>query len=149
MIPYLKTVNGQKILTVHDRPFVMLSGEVRNSSSSSTEYMEPIWKKLKQLKLNSVLLPISWQLIEPEEGKFDFSLVDGLLQQAREYGMKIGFLWFGSWKNAQCFYAPEWVKLDKQRFCRAEIVKGKPFLRLENLWDMPYSTLSAFCEETK
>lgn len=149
MIPYLKTVNGQKVLMVHDRPFVMLSGEVRNSSSSSTEYMEPIWKKLKRLKLNSVLLPISWQLIEPEEGKFDFSLVDGLLQQAREYGMKIGFLWFGSWKNAQCFYAPEWVKLDKQRFRRAEIVKGKPFLRLENLWDMPYSTLSAFCEETK
>lgn len=149
MIPYLKTVNGQTILMVHDRPFIMLSGEVRNSSSSSTEYMEPIWKKLKQLNLNSVLLPISWQLIEPEEGKFDFSLVDGLLQQARQYGIKIGLLWFGSWKNAQCFYTPEWVKLDKQRFQRAQIVKGKPFIRLKNLWDMTYSTLSAFCEETR
>lgn len=148
MIPYLKIVNGQTVLMVQDKPFIMLSGEVRNSSSSSTEYMEPIWYKIEQLNLNSVLLPVSWQMIEPEEGKFDFTIVDGLIKQAREHGMKIGFLWFGSWKNAQCFYAPEWVKLDKKRFRRAEIEKGKSYTSIKALYDMPYSTLSAFCEET-
>lgn len=148
MIPYIKMVNDCPVLMVHDEPYIMLCGEVRNSSSSSVTYMEPIWRKLKQLKLNSVLLPVSWQLIEPEEGCFDFNLVDGLLMQARKNHMKIGLLWFGAWKNAQCFYAPEWVKLDKQRFRRAEMEKGKPFIKIEKLYHMPYSTLSAFCEET-
>lgn len=148
MIPYLKKRNGKTILMVHDQPFIMLAGEVRNSSSSSMEYMEPIWEKLKRLHLNSVLLPVTWQMVEPKEGEFDFSLIDGLLKQAREHEMKIGFLWFGTWKNAQCFYAPEWVKKNKQRFFRAEMEKGKPFLYIEDLWNMPYSTLSAFSEET-
>lgn len=148
-IPYIKNVNGQSVLMVEEKPFVMLSGEVRNSSSSTTEYMEPIWKRIKSMNLNSVLLPISWQLIEPQEGQFSFALVDGLIRQARAYEMKIGFLWFGSWKNAQCFYVPEWVKSDKERFKRAEIEKGKKFVRIKELYDMPYSTLSAFCEASR
>ena len=147
-IPRIEERNGQKILYVNDKPFIMLCGEVHNSSSSSTAYMEPIWQKLKSLNLNSVLLPITWQMLEPEEGRFDFSLVDGLIDQARENGMKLGLLWFGSWKNAQCSYAPAWVKLDKERFPRAEVVKGKIFTQLPLLRNMPYATLSAFGEET-
>ena len=147
-IPYIKKVNNQSILMVHDQPFIMLSGEVHNSSSSTTEYMDPIWDKLKTLNLNSVLLPITWELVEPEEGKFEFGLVDGLLKQARANNMKIGFLWFGSWKNAQCSYAPEWVKEDRNRFKRTEVEKGEKYTRLKTFHNMPYTSLSALCEET-
>lgn len=140
--------DNQKVLMVNDCPFLMLAGEVHNSSSSTTEYMEHVWKKAEELGLNSVLLPITWELLEPEEGVFNFELVEGLIKQAREYEMKIGFLWFGAWKNAQCYYAPEWVKSDTKRFKRAQVEKGKNFIRLKEFYNMSYTTLSYLCEAT-
>jgi hypothetical protein len=147
-LPYLTQKEDKKVLMVKGKPFIMLSGEVHNSNSSSVEYMEQIWDKAVQLGMNSLLLPVTWELIEPEEGKFDFSLVDGLIEQARGRGKKLGFLWFGAWKNAQCYYAPEWVKTDLERFKRAEVEKGKNFTRLKDFYGMPYTSLSYLCEET-
>ena len=130
------------------KPYIMLAGEVHNSSSSSLEFMEEIWQKAVRLNMNTLLLPITWELLEPEEGKFDFTLTDGLIAQARRYHMHIVFLWFGAWKNAQCYYAPEWVKCSPERFWRAEVQKGKRKVNLEQFYGMPYTTLSAYCEET-
>lgn len=141
--------NGKKMLIVEDKPYLMLAGEVHNSSSSSVEYMESIYDKADALGLNSLLLPITWELLEPEEGVFDFSLTDGLIHQARRRGKKLGLLWFGAWKNAQCYYAPEWVKTDLKRFRRAQVEKGKNFIRRQDFYGMPYTTLSYLCEETK
>ncbi|MBS7635634.1 beta-galactosidase [Candidatus Bathyarchaeota archaeon] len=91
-IPYLRKVGTVKQLIVDGEPFVILGGEVHNSSSSSLAYMEPIWPRLVSLGLNTVLLPISWELIEPEEGEFDFHLVDGLIDGARKYNLKIAHI---------------------------------------------------------
>ncbi|HAL74571.1 MAG TPA: hypothetical protein DCM45_05690 [Clostridiales bacterium] len=147
-IPHIKSHNNGKLLIVNDRPFIMLAGEVHNSNSSSVEYMEGVWDKAEKLGMNSLLMPVSWEMVEPEEGIFDFSLVDGLIEQARRRGKKLGLLWFGAWKNAQCLYAPAWVKTDLVRFKRAEVVKGQNLTRLENFHQMPYTTLSYLCEET-
>lgn len=147
-IPYMGRVNSHPVLTVDDRPMILLAGEVHNSSSSSLKYMEPIWEKAETLGMNCLLLPVTWELVEPEEGCFDFSLVQGLIEQARTHGMRIVFLWFGSWKNAQCYYAPSWVKTSPERFRRAEIEKNKGFIRIRDFYDMPYTSLSYLCEET-
>jgi beta-galactosidase GanA len=147
-IPYLKEEQGKKILMVHEEPFIMLSGEVHNSSSSSATYMEKVWDKAENLGLNSILLPVTWEMVEPQEGEFDFSLVDSLIEQARERGKRLGFLWFGAWKNAQCYYAPAWVKKDTDRFKRAQVVKGQNFTYLKDFHGMSYSTLSYLCEAT-
>lgn len=149
MIPNLMEKNGQRILMVNDRPYIMLAGEVHNSASSSLEYMEQIWKKADMLGMNSLLLPVTWELIEPEEGKFDFSLVDGLIAQARENRKKVGFLWFGAWKNAQCYYAPEWVKKNPEKYRRAEVKRGVKFCCLEDFHNLPYRSLSYLCRETR
>lgn len=146
---YLAEQNGKKLLMAGDAPFIMLAGEVHNSNSSSVEYMEQVYDKADALGLNSILLPVTWELLEPEEGKYDFSLVDGLIQQARRREKKLGLLWFGAWKNAQCYYAPEWVKTDLGRFKRAQVEKGKNFIRRQDFYGMPYTTLSYLCEETK
>ena len=138
----------QSVINIHSEPFFMLAGEVHNSNSSSTEVMEPIWQKAKDLNLNTLFLPVTWEMLEPEEGKFDFLLVDGLIGQARKYDMHIGFLWFGAWKNAQCYYAPAWVKCNLKRFWRAEVQKGKKKINLQDFYGMPYTTLSSHCEET-
>jgi len=143
-----KVRKREHVLRYKGEPFIMLGGEVHNSSSSSAEYMEPIWEKAVNLGMNSLLLPVTWEMVEPEEGVFDFQIVDDLINQAREHNMKIGFLWFGAWKNAQCYYAPSWVKMDLERFKRAEVEKGKNKINLKNFHGMPYTSLSYLCEET-
>ena len=148
-ISHLREQNGKKVLMVNDEPFILLAGEVHNSNSSSVEYMEGVWDRAEELGMNCLLLPVTWELTEPEEGVFDFSLVDGLIAQARARDKKIVFLWFGAWKNAQCYYAPAWVKRDTKRFRRAEVEKGKKFTRIEAFHGMSYSTLSYLCDATR
>lgn len=138
-----------KYLEVNGKPFIAIAGEAHNSSASNAGYMERVWAKAEEIGLNTVLMPLYWELIEPVEGEFDFRLVDELFMQARERGMKIGFLWFGAWKNAQMYYAPEWVKTDLKRFWRAEIEKCQPKATLKNFYGMEYYSLSYLCEETK
>jgi beta-galactosidase GanA len=111
-------------ITVDGRPFLMLAGELHNSSASSLEYMEPIWPRLKALHLNTVLASVSWELLEPREGSFDFRLVDGLVEQARSHDLHLVLLWFGSWKNGRSSYVPMWVKTDTARFPRAVDQRG-------------------------
>lgn len=147
-IPTLKKQASGTVLMLHDKPYIMLAGEVGNSNSSSVEYMEGVWQTAEQLGMNTLLLPITWDQVEPEEGQFDFSLLDGLVLQARGKGKHLVLLWFGSWKNAECMYAPAWVKTDLQRFRRGQIVKGKNKAPRENAYGMLYTTLSYLCEET-
>src|SRR5579875_1422852 len=97
--PHLQKQGTATQLIVDGKPFLMLSGEIHNSSSSNLDYMKPIWPRLAGIPLNTVLTPVSWELIEPTEGKYDFTLVDGLLQQARESKVRLVFLWLASWKN--------------------------------------------------
>jgi hypothetical protein len=125
-IPHLQK-NGDVVqLMVDGKPYLILGGELHNSSSSNMEYMAPRMKPLKEMNLNTVLAVVSWQLIEPREGNFDFSLVDGMLESARENDLKLIVLWFGSWKNGLSHYVPDWVKKDQERFPRVRLNSGKP-----------------------
>jgi beta-galactosidase GanA len=124
-LPSLRKQGTATQLVVDDKPFLLLAGELGNSTSSSLEYMQPVWSKLVSLNLNTVLIPVYWELIEPSEGKFDFTLVDGLIQQARQHKLRLVPLWFASWKNSMSCYAPAWVKTDQARFPRSQDRAGK------------------------
>ena len=111
---------GVPTLYVNDQPFLILGGELHNSSSSSAGYMEKnVWPALRPLALNTVIAPVCWETLEPEKGSFDFSLTDSLLFQARQEGKKLILLWFGIWKNGETMYAPSWVKQDPITYFRA------------------------------
>ena len=117
--------NGSAVqLMVDGAPFLVIGGELHNSSASSLAYMEPIWPELTALNLNTVLAVVAWGEVEPREGAFDFSVVDGLIREARSRDLRLVLLWFGSWKNGLSHYAPEWVKRDYRRFPRARLATG-------------------------
>ncbi len=82
--PHLEKRGSATQLIVDGKPFLMLAAELHNSSSSSLDYMRPIWPKLAAIPLNTVLTPVSWELIEPAEGQFEFGLVDGLIRTRAE-----------------------------------------------------------------
>jgi beta-galactosidase GanA len=124
-IPHLRRHGEAQQLIVDGDPFIMLAGEIHNSSSSSLAYMEPIWDRLKDMRLNTVIAPLYWELVEPEEGHFDFHLVDGLIEGARKRGLRLVLLWFASWKNAASSYVPGWVKSDLERFPRLQLAPGQ------------------------
>jgi beta-galactosidase GanA len=110
-------------LIVDGKPFLALAGELGNNSATSLEYMKPVWPKLVEAKLNTVLAGVSWAQIEPQEGKFDFSVLDGVIRERAEHNLRLVLLWFGSWKNGLSSYAPDWVKKDFERFPRAQVAR--------------------------
>lgn len=124
-IPHLQKKGNKTQLIVNNKPFIIRGGELGNSSGTTMESMEPIWEKLTDMNLNTVLTPIYWELIEKEEGKFDFSLVDDLILRARKENLKLVFLWFGSWKNSMSSHAPEWVKLNQKKYPRIKDDKNR------------------------
>lgn len=124
-VPRLVRSNGITQLIVEEKPFLVLGGELGNSSASDIHYMQPIWPALQAMHLNTVLLPVYWELLEPAEGQFDFRLVDSMIVAARQHQLKLVILWFGSWKNSMSCYAPAWVKTNQQKFERAQDSRGR------------------------
>jgi Domain of unknown function (DUF5597)/Beta-galactosidase len=115
-LPQIKQNGSVKQMFVDGKPYIMLAGELHNSSASSIEYMEAIWNRLDAMHLNTVIGTVNWELLEPDEGKFNFTLVDAQIQEAQKRNMRLVLIWFGSWKNGDSTYVPLWVKTKPQRF---------------------------------
>lgn len=135
--PHLEKRGNVTQLIVKGEPFLALASELGNSSASSRTYMEPLWQNLKDAGTNTVLAVVTWEQIEPEQGVFDFQVVDDLVEAARAHDLKLMLLWFGSWKNGMSSYHPVWVKTDTDRYFLAETPDGKKL-----------PILSTLCEET-
>ncbi len=123
-LPRLETRDGRHALIVDGAPFLMLAGQVNNSSN----YAEPLstaWPVLDAMHANTVEVPIAWEQVEPVEGRYDFTFLQELLDQARAHDKRVVLLWFGTWKNTSPAYAPAWVKLNNARFPRMKDQQGK------------------------
>lgn len=127
-----KSANGGQLI-VDGKPYLILGGELGNSSAGTAAQADEILPRLAQLHLNTVLMPVAWEQIEPIEGTFDFSILDHWVRVAREQHLHLVLLWFGSWKNSVSSYVPVWIKQDPKRFPRAESAEGEPLEILSTL----------------
>ena len=106
-------------------PCPILGGELSNSAATSVADIDEVMPRMRALGLNTVLVPAYWELMEPVEGQFDFTLIDRTIDVARREQLHVVFLWFGAWKNSMSCYAPAWFKQDTKRFPRAMTAEGK------------------------
>jgi len=102
-IPAIVQKNGHYALMVDGEPYLML-GVQANNSSAWPAYLDKVWPAAETLHANTVELPIYWEQLEATQGKFDFSVVDLILRQAREHHVRLVLLWFGTWKNGSSHY---------------------------------------------
>ena len=132
-VPSVRITNGASQLIVQGKPFLILGGELGNSSAGTAAQAETILPRLARMHFNTVLMPVAWDEIEPQEGHFDFAVPDHWIDVAREQHLHLVFLWFGSWKNAFSEYAPAWVLSDTKRFPREISADGLPLAILSPL----------------
>jgi len=127
----------RRVFTVDGRPFYPIGGQTRNSSGYNAKEWATAFHALELIDGNMLEIPVYWEQIEPEEGTFDFAQLDRLLDSARSQGVHLVLLWFGTWKNGNMEYVPDWVKTDPERFRRVVSPTG------HDLW-----VLSSHCEAT-
>jgi hypothetical protein len=142
--PHLQKQGTATQLVVDGKPYLAFAGELTGDAATSLPMMEPIWPKIAAGNLNTVLVAMSWAQFEPEEGKFNYVQLDGVIARARENNLHLIFLWFGSWKNGTSSYAPYWVKKDYVRFPRIQIGEGRT-VSISG----PIELLSTFGEATR
>ena len=123
-LPRVSHNSGKHTLIVDRQPFLIL-GVQANNSSNYPAALPQVWPVVRQLHANTLEIPVAWEQIEPQEGRFDFSWLDTLIPQARENDVRLILLWFGTWKNTGPSYTPEWVKSDTKRFPRMVTKDGK------------------------
>lgn len=140
--PHLRKTARSSQLIVNGKPFLLLAAELHNGSFSDAAYMSTVWPDMKQRHINTLLGAVQWDLIEPVEGRFDFSEIDKIILDARQHGFHLGLLWFGTYKNALSSYAPEWVRQDHERFPRIRIKQPDGSIQV-------IESIQPYCEDVR
>ena len=124
-IPAIIEKNGRHTLLVDGQPYLILGGQAHNSSAWPG-MLTQLWSAIAKMNANTLEVPIYWEQIEAQPEKFDFSLIDTLLTQARQHKVRLVLLWFATWKNGSNHYMPEWMKRDATKYPSITGKNGKP-----------------------
>src|SRR5215831_8977035 len=111
-MPRIEKTGDSYRLLVDGGPYLMLGGQVHNSDTANADDLNKALDVLASWHANTAEVPIYWEAIEPKQGEFDFSSVDLAIQAARKRELHLVLLWFGTWKNGESHYVPEWMKRD-------------------------------------
>lgn len=123
--PHFVQENGRNALFVDGAPYLILGAQINNSSGWPA-MLPKVWPALAAMHVNTAEAPVYWEQIEPQQGQFDWTSVDALLDGARSHHLHLMLLWFGTWKNGNDHYAPIWVKQDPARYPRMLNSYGTP-----------------------
>jgi len=123
--PRLVKKDGRYDLMVDGQPFLILGAQINNSSAWPA-VLPQVWPAIEAIHANTVEAPVYWEQLESQPGRFDFSVVDELVKQARSHRVYLVLLWFGTWKNGRMHYVPEWIKTDPAQYPRVMNDRGEP-----------------------
>ncbi len=124
-VPALISKDGHHALMVDGAPFFILGAQAHNSSGWPA-MLPALWNAIEEVHANTLEVPVYWEQVEEEPGKFNFSLVDTLLVQARQHQVHLVLLWFATWKNGSNHYMPAWMKRDAVKYPNIVSKDGKP-----------------------
>jgi hypothetical protein len=97
----------------------VLGAEPPTSAPSNLVYLKYMMQVMAETHQNTGAIAIGWNWIEPEKGKFNFTILDAAIADASQIGQRICLVWFGSWKNGVSGFVPPWVKADQDNFPRS------------------------------
>jgi hypothetical protein len=137
--PKLVQKNGHYALMVDGQPYLVLGGQIHNSSAWPSE-LPQVWESMAALHANTVEAPVYWEQFEPQPGHFEFANVDQVVEGAGAHNLHVVLLWFGTWKNGNMHYVPDWVKTDTERYPRVIRPDGEP---IDVLSPLSQNTLAA------
>jgi hypothetical protein len=83
-LPVMRHTDAGAQLIVDGKPYLILGGELGNSSAGTAAEADAVLPKLAAMHLNTVLMPVAWDQIESTEGTFDFNILDHWIHVARE-----------------------------------------------------------------
>ncbi|HHZ27988.1 hypothetical protein FQK02_13210 [Xanthomonas vasicola] len=124
-LPRFFTKDGRHAVFVDGAPYTILAAQLHNSSAWPAVLPQAL-DEVVALHANTVEAPVYWEQFEPAQGRFDSTNVDALIAGARKRGLRVALLWFGSWKNGQMHYVPEWIKRDTATYPRMRDANGEP-----------------------
>jgi len=122
-VPRIVEKNGRFALFVDDAPFLIMG--IEDLTMGDWPPRPAIWPALEYMHVNTVEIAVYWQDFEPQPGKYDYAVIDRLLEAARQHNVRLVPLWFGSYKNGHPHYMPDWMKLDPVRYPHALDKKGQ------------------------
>ncbi|MGV8096055.1 MAG: DUF4969 domain-containing protein [Mangrovibacterium sp.] len=100
-ISEVKTESNKVFIEVDGVPFPIYGAQIRldaflNCDKMSMNEVEKYFRKGKELGLNCLGVSLCWNMIEPTEDTFDFTIIDKILEYANRYDIKIELLWFST-----------------------------------------------------
>ena len=128
LLPHFATQDGRHALIVDGEPFLILGAQCHNSSAWPA-LLPKVWPAIESLHANTLEIPVYWEQFEPDPGRYDTSIIDTIIQQARERDVRIVLLWFGTWKNGSSHYLPLWLKSQPEKCPR---IIGKDGRRVDS-----------------
>lgn len=139
-LPHFEETNGHKLLYVDGMPFSALAVEIPwwdliygryRQTEAAYDYLYPAAEKLG---LNTLKVPVKWSMIEPEQGKYDFSYIDHAREMAEKHHLKLVLNWFGHYASGDGttyhnftgeLFVPMYIVNDEKTYPRAVDADGK------------------------
>src|SRR5690606_37584063 len=103
--PHFEKGRLRPALIVDGEPFLVLGAQAHNSSNYPA-MLEEVWPAVERIGANTLLMPVAWEQVEPEEGRFDFGFVNTLHTQPPARDQPLVRLRFTTLNNTNNSYAP-------------------------------------------